>query len=113
MQQDIHKNSSFRPFHQPVGSSEVNKEAQNGALGLTSSVHLPFDRLHASRLLDDIIDELGDIFIPHLICTDPSLGQQLRQVGVKVVGIPADMSNVPDGDAGARFYEYCKTTSRY
>lgn len=74
---------------------------------LTSSVHLPFDRLHASRLLDDIIDELGGLFIPHLSFTDPSLRQQLPQVGVQVVEIKADVRNVPDrqerGDDAGRF----------
>lgn len=59
-----------------------------------SSVHLPFDRLHASRLLDDFIDELGGLFIVHLIFTDPSFGEQLPQIRVNVVGIPADMTNM-------------------
>lgn len=60
----------------------------------TCSVHLPFDRLHASRLLDDIIDELRGLFIPHLSFTDASLGEQLPQVRVNVIGIPADMRNM-------------------
>lgn len=65
-------------------------------MGLTSSVHLPFDGLHASRLLDDIIDELRGLFVPHLSFADPSLREQILQVRVKVVGVPADMSNMPD-----------------
>lgn len=76
----------------------------------TGSVHLPLHRLHASRLLDDIIDELGGLFILHLVFTNSSLGEQLPQIRVEVVGIPADMTNMlkstgcPDvcfGDFGA------------
>lgn len=57
-------------------------------------VQLPFDRLHASRLLDDIIDELGGLFILQLIFTDSGFGEQLPQIRVNVVGIPADMTNM-------------------
>lgn len=59
-------------------------------MGLTS-VHLPLHSLHSSRLLDDVVDELRGFLIPHLIFADPSLGQQLPQVRVQVVGVPADM----------------------
>ena len=65
-------------------------------MSLTSSVQLPLDRLHASGLLDDIIDELGGLFILHLFFTDAGLGEQLPQVRVKVVWIPADVSNMSD-----------------
>lgn len=65
-------------------------------VGLTS-VHLPFHSLHASRLLDDVVDELGGFLIPHLIFANASLGQQLPQVRVQVVGVKADMRDVSDG----------------
>lgn len=65
-------------------------------MGLTS-VHLPFDCLHSSRLLDDVVDELGGFLIPHLIFADSSLGQQLPQVRVHVVGVKAHMRDVSDG----------------
>lgn len=68
-------------------------------MGLTS-VHLPFHGLHAARLLDDVVDELRGFLIPHLIFADPSLGQQLPQVGVHVVGVPADMRDVSGGKKG-------------
>lgn len=57
-------------------------------------VHLPLDRLHASGLLDDVVDELGRLFIPHLSLADPGLGEQAQQVGVDVVGIPADVGDM-------------------
>lgn len=56
-----------------------------------TSVHLPLHGLHAPRLLDDVVDELGGFLVPHLIFADSSLGQQLPQVRVDVVGVPADM----------------------
>lgn len=64
--------------------------------GLTS-VHLPFHGLHAPRLLDDVVDELRGFLIPHLVFADPSPGQQLLQVGVQVVGVPAHVRDVPGG----------------
>ena len=81
----------------------------------TCFVHLPLDRLHASGLLDDVIDELGRLLIPHLSLTDPGLGEQAQQVGVDVVGIPADVGDMSeeeetDGDDAIRFQESCKTT---
>lgn len=60
----------------------------------SSFVHLPFDRLHSTRLLDDIIDELRGLFIPHLSFSNPSLGEQLTQVRVKIVGIPTNVSDM-------------------
>lgn len=96
----------------------MNEEEQDGAsVSLTCSVHLPLDRLHASGLLDDVVDELGRLFIPHLSLTDPGLGEQAQQVGVDVVGIPADVGDVSeeeetDGDdtEAIRFNESRKTT---
>lgn len=60
----------------------------------TTSVRLPFDGLHASRLLDDVVDELGRLLVPHLVFTDPGLGEQLPQIRVDVVGIPADVTDM-------------------
>lgn len=65
-------------------------------MGLTF-VDLPFHSLHASRLLDDVVDELGGFLIPHLVFADSSLGQQVPQVRVQVVGVKADMRDVSDG----------------
>lgn len=84
-------------------------------MSLTCFVHLPLDRLHASGLLDDVVDELGRLFIPHLSLADPGLGEQAQQVGVNVVGIPADVGDMSegeetDGDHAIRFNESCKTT---
>lgn len=62
-----------------------------------TSVRQPPDLLHASRLLDDIKKVLGSLLILQLVFTDPSLGEQIQQVRVKVVGIPADMTHMPDG----------------
>lgn len=59
-------------------------------------MHLLFDRLHASRLLDDVVDELRGRFIPHVSLADPSLGEQVPQVGVKVVRIKAEMTHMPE-----------------
>lgn len=77
-------------------------------------MRLPFDCLHASGLLDDIIDELGGLFILQLIFTDPGLGEQVPQIRVQVVEIKAHMTNMPDRKETIRrqkFYTYCKTTS--
>lgn len=67
-------------------------------MSLTCFVHLPLDRLHASGLLDDVVDELGRLFIPHLSLADPGLGEQAQQVGVDVVGIPADVGDMSEGE---------------
>lgn len=68
---------------------------------LTSPVHLPLDRLHAPGLLDDVVDELRGLLVPHLIFADAGLRQQLPQVGVQVVGIPADVTDMPGGNVVA------------
>lgn len=68
---------------------------ENGGL---TSVHLPFHGIHASRLLDDVVDELGGFLISHLSFSNPSLREQLPQIRVDVVGIPADVSDVSDRD---------------
>ena len=59
-------------------------------------MHLPLDGLQASGLLDHVVDELRRLLVPHLSLTDPSLGEQLGQVRVQVVGIPPDVRDVPD-----------------
>lgn len=75
--------------------------------GPSSPVHLPLDRLHAPGLLDDVIDELRGLLVPHLIFADAGLRQQLPQVGVQVVGIPADVTDMLEstGRADVRFGE--------
>lgn len=70
---------------------------------LTSSVDLPLDRLHAPWLLDDVVDELRGLLVPHLSFTDAGLGQQLPQVGVQVVGIPADVTDMPGRNTVEQF----------
>lgn len=77
---------------------------------LTSPVHLPLDRLHAPGLLDDVIDELRGLLVPHLIFGDAGLRQQLRQVGVQVVGIPADVSDMPGWNVVAELKKTTTTT---
>lgn len=68
-----------------------------GGGGLTS-VDLPLHGLHPPRLLDDVVDELGRLLVPHLGLADPGLGQQLPQVGVKVVEVEAHVRDVPGGE---------------
>lgn len=60
----------------------------------TTAVHLPLDGLHASGALDDVVDELGGLLVPHLSLADSSFGQQLPQVRVQVVWIPAHVRDV-------------------
>lgn len=83
-------------LHWSKDMSDTSGRPEWCIVGLTS-VHLPFHSLHASWLLDDIVDELGGFLIPHLIFADSSLGQQLPQVRVQVVGVKADMWDVSDG----------------
>lgn len=43
-----------------------------------------------------MLDELGGLLILQLSLTDPSTGQQLLQVRVQVIGIPAHMTHVSE-----------------
>lgn len=85
--------------------SETSRRPESCIAGLTS-VHLPFHSLHASSLLDDIVDELGGMLIPHLIFANSSLGEQLPQVRIQVVGVKA--RDTSDGKKKKK--RFCQTT---
>lgn len=54
---------------------------------LTLLPHLLFDSIQATRLLNEIVDKFGCLFVCQLVFTDTSTRKQFFQIWVQIIGL--------------------------
>lgn len=73
----------------------------------TLSPQLIFDRFHASLLLDEVIDDLGGLFVLQLRLGDAAHVEEVLQLGIQVVQLCGRSKKKQNGrvqnDAGVGF----------